>query len=126
VRSQYLYVSTDIPRLSANLACLKTLVRYSDKSFKFQVRGAPVVCDVKTRQLSCKRRNAPLESIEGKIRLQMLVDRTSLEIFGNDGRVYMPVGVIHPNVDNSIAVFSKGGTARITTLNVYELKLTWE
>jgi len=35
-----------------------------------------------------------LKQVDGKIHLELLVDRTSIEIFGNDGRVYMPIGVI--------------------------------
>ncbi len=32
---------------------------------------------------------APLKSVEGKIKLRVLIDRTSIEIFGNDGEVVM-------------------------------------
>jgi len=92
----------------------------------FMVRGTPIVYDVGDKQLSCKGKSAPLSPSDGKIRLRLLVDRTSLEIFGNDGRVYMPMGVIHPEKNRSLAIFSTGGTVKVTTLDVYELNSAWE
>jgi len=35
--------------------------------------------------------------VNGGIRLRLLVDRTSVDIFGNDGSLYMPMGVIVPH-----------------------------
>jgi len=63
--------------------------------------------------------------VDGKIRLRLMVDRTSIDIFGNDGRLYMPMGVIVPQDNLSLEVFAKGGSARITALEVHELKPAW-
>jgi fructan beta-fructosidase len=92
----------------------------------FTIRGTPVVYDVKKAEMSCKRRKAPLKPTGGKIRLQILVDRTSIEIFANDGRVYMPIGGILPDDNRTLAVFAKGGAARLGSLEVYELRSAWE
>jgi len=59
------------------------------------------------------------------IRLELLVDRTSIEIFGNDGRVYMPMGVILADNPESLEIFSEGGNTRIRSLEVYELDSVW-
>ena len=50
-------------------------------------RGSGLRCQKQT--LACQDRKAPLPAVAGKVRLQILVDRTSLEIFGNDGLVYI-------------------------------------
>ena len=34
---------------------------------------------------------APCWIVDGKIKLRMLADRLSLEIFANDGRIYLPM-----------------------------------
>jgi fructan beta-fructosidase len=90
------------------------------------LRGTPVVYDAKQQQLTCKGCKAPLKPAGGKVRLQVLVDRTSIEVYGNDGRIYMPVGAIAPDDDRKLAVFAEGGQARLCSLVVHELRSAWE
>jgi len=52
----------------------------------------------------------------------MLVDRTSIDIFGNDGSLYMPTFVFVPADNLSVEIYSKGGSAKINSLEVYQLK----
>jgi len=92
----------------------------------FVIRSVPVVYDVKAKQLECKGRKAPLEGKAGKIRLELLIDRMSIEIFANDGRIYMPIGAIPPDDNRTLEVFTKGGTAKATSLTVWELKSAWQ
>ena len=92
----------------------------------FVIRGIPVIYDVREQQLSCEDCQAPLKPQSGKIRLQILVDRTSMEIFGNDGRIYMPIGVIPPDENKSLEVFSKDGSVKVNALEVYELRSAWQ
>ena len=89
------------------------------------LRGIPVSYDVAKQELCCKKKRTRLQPQGGRIRLQILVDRTSLDIFANEGRVYMPMGVIVPQEDHRIAVAAKGGRARIRSLNIYELSSAW-
>jgi fructan beta-fructosidase len=88
----------------------------------FVIRGIPVVFDVNKRELACQGKTAPLSPVDGSIRLEMLVDRTSIEIFGNGGRVYMPIGVIPVDADKSLRFYVKTGTARMRELEVYSLR----
>jgi len=90
------------------------------------IRGVPVAYDAQKQELSCKGKMAPLRPIEGTIQLEVLVDRTSIEIFGNRGRVYMPIGVIPADNDRSLQLHAKGGSARIRSLEVYRLRSAWE
>lgn len=93
--------------------------------FGFVIRGVPVVYNVNERQLSCQKEKASLKPVNGKISLQILVDRTSIEIFANDGRIYMPIGVHLVDNDETLEVFTKGGQTRINLLEVYELSSIW-
>ncbi len=91
----------------------------------FNLRGITVSYDPKKQELACKGAKAALKPVDGKIRLRLMVDRTSIDIFGNDGRLYMPLGVI-PAPDNlSLEVYAKGGSAKINSLEVHELKSAW-
>lgn len=91
----------------------------------FDIRGIPVVYDAARRILMCGDRSAPLRPQEGRIRLRILVDRASIEIFGNDGRLYMPVGVIPPGRENPLELVVRGAPARIRSLVVHELESSW-
>lgn len=95
------------------------------KEFGFLIRGIPVVYNVERRELRCKKQKAPLKPVDGTIRLRILVDRTSIEIFGNDGSIYMPVAAIPPREKKSIAVFTRGGNTKVNELGVYALKSIW-
>jgi len=90
------------------------------------VRGVPVGYDATKGAVSCQGKVAPLKpGKDGSVRLQILVDRGSVEVFGNDGRVALSVGVLVPVDDRSLALSAKGGAAPVTTLTVYELKSAW-
>ena len=67
-----------------------------------------------------------LSTVNGSIRLRLLVDRTSIDIFGNDGSLYMPMGVIVPRDNLSLEVSAKGGDAKINLLEVHRLKSSWK
>jgi fructan beta-fructosidase len=94
--------------------------------FGVTVRGTAVAYDVKAQQLRTKGGQAPLKLDGGKVRLEVLADRLSLEIFANRGRVYMPVTMTPPDDNLSLDVFSKGGTATLVSLEVWELRSAWE
>jgi len=91
-----------------------------------KVRGVPVTYNVRAGKLTCADRTAPLKPVDGKVSLRLLVDRTSIEIFANDGRIYMPMAVIPDDANHSMAVFAKGAGARVTTLTVNALKSAWK
>jgi sucrose-6-phosphate hydrolase SacC (GH32 family) len=91
----------------------------------FNLRGNPLVYDVKEKSLSCKDKKVNVEPANGGIRLHILVDRTSIEIFPNEGR--MPIFLCFPlDTDNtSLEVFARGGAAKIHKLKVWKLKSIW-
>jgi sucrose-6-phosphate hydrolase SacC (GH32 family) len=60
------------------------------------------------------------------VSLRLLVDRVSIDIFGNGGRLYMPMGLIFPEEDKTLALAARGGSARVRALEVYALRSAWE
>ena len=90
----------------------------------FHVRGIPVTYHAGARQLSCLGCTAPLEPTDGKLKLRLIVDRASIEVFGGDGQVYMPVGIIPSDSLHGLEVFARGGPATVS-LDVHELKPIW-
>ena len=64
------------------------------------------------QELACGDRKARLALNDGHLRLQLFVDRTSVDIFGNDGRLYMPMGVIVPPENRGLAMDVREGEAK--------------
>ncbi|MHC4456166.1 MAG: GH32 C-terminal domain-containing protein [Planctomycetota bacterium] len=93
--------------------------------FGFLINGFSVKYNVDKNQLSCGRPKAELKPIDGKIRLRILVDRVSIEIFANDGRIYMPIRAIPEGEERGLEVFTKGGNIKIISLKIHELKSIW-
>ena len=89
------------------------------------VRGIPLVYKVQEQQLVCQDKHASLAPRDGSIRLQLLVDRLSIEIFANEGEVYMPMGMKPAEENRSLSAISRGGNARVRALEVYELRSAW-
>jgi sucrose-6-phosphate hydrolase SacC (GH32 family) len=89
------------------------------------IRGIPITYNVERKELSCQKSKAPLKAVDDQVRLEILVDRTSIEIFGNNGRMYMPVGVILVDNPTSFEISAKGGDAEIESLDVIQLRSAW-
>ncbi len=91
-----------------------------------KVRGVEVICDLSEGTLACLHKAAPLPLTGGKLRLRLLVDRTSIEIFAGDGQIYMPMGVIPEDDDKSLSLEVTGGQTTINSLTVFELNSAWK
>ncbi|MDF2441654.1 MAG: fructan beta-fructosidase, partial [Abditibacteriota bacterium] len=91
----------------------------------FNVRGTEVLYDVAKQELSCGDRKAPLKLVDGNLQIQILVDRTSLEIFADNGLVYMPMGNVPKDDNKTLALFVRGGNAALKMMEVNTLKSAW-
>lgn len=66
--------------------------------------------------------SARLAAVDGRIRLRILVDRSSVELFGNDGEVSFSSCIV-PNPENkSLGFHVSGGEARIVSMRIHELR----
>lgn len=93
--------------------------------FGLNVRGVPITYNVAEKKIVCSGKEAPIAPVDGRIWLEVLVDRTTIEIFVNTGHVYMPIAVIPEDENRSLGVFTTGGTTRIRSLEVFPLKSAW-
>ena len=94
--------------------------------FGFVINGKTVAYDAKKNQLSADGSRAKLIPVDGKISLRILVDRVSIEIYANDGRIYMPIRSLHEPNKKGLEIFTKGGKTKINSLIVHELKSIWK
>ena len=114
--------------ISAELLDIRAEIAPGDATqITFQVGGVDVRYDVRKEEIVCRGKAAPLTLVNGRVRLEIIGDRLSLEIFGNDGLVYMPMSIPPRTGDRRPLSFTAtGGTARIHSLEVHELRSIWK
>jgi sucrose-6-phosphate hydrolase SacC (GH32 family) len=92
----------------------------------FNIRDVMVLYDPKREELSVAGHRAPAPLRNGKQRLAIFCDRTGVEVFASDGRCYVPMPFNMNAKNRSIHVESRGGTAKVNSLEVHELKSAWD
>ena len=95
-------------------------------AFGFDIRGNKIRYSVAEKTITSLGKTAPLAAEDGRVKLELLVDRTSVELFAGAGRIQMATCFLPDLANRSIGVFAEGGEARIVSLRVYELKSAWE
>lgn len=90
-----------------------------------RIRGEAVSYSARDGKLRCLGREAPLKPERGRIKIRALVDRTSLEAFGNGGRVSLTSCFLPKQRDRGIEVFANGGRARLVNLTAHPLRSAW-
>lgn len=64
---------------------------------------------------------APTHSADGKVSLRIFIDRSSIEVFGNEGRFVM-TNLVFPNEPYStLSLTADGGKARISDFKIYTI-----
>jgi sucrose-6-phosphate hydrolase SacC (GH32 family) len=103
----------------------------------FELNGFPMSYNVKEKLLTAgegvdtyhgdhpEERSAPLSPVNGKVSFRILVDRTFVEVFANKGRVYMPMQAVRDLDNKSLTIYTKGGSAEIEELTIYEIESIW-
>jgi len=87
--------------------------------------GATISHDVAGRWLACNGTSAPLAPIAGRIRLRILADRGSIEIFANDGRVVISKGLDHRPRSEGLTIRSSGKNMNLCSLQIHEMRSAW-
>jgi len=86
----------------------------------FRIRGTPVT--LTDRTLACKSDPAP---VLGRLTsIEILVDRTSVEVFANGGEVSLSACFLP--TDERREVMAAGGPVKLLSLRVNELRSMWE
>ncbi len=89
------------------------------------IRGVKLVYNAANKELIGDGVKAPVSLVNGKLKLAIYADRTGLEIFANDGLLFMPININIDDTNRSLSFSAKGGTVKVASLDVYELKSIW-
>lgn len=89
------------------------------------VRGSKIIYDPIRKILSCKGKSISPLSPDGTLRIRLLIDRTTLEIFADNGRTSLTFALPPGSTETPLSLSAKGGMARIKTLKVWAMKSIW-
>ncbi len=81
--------------------------------------------NVAEAKLSCAGQTASMPLVNGELSLDVIVDRMTIEIYANDGEIYMPVRANLAGSVVELGLDSVGGNTRIIDMNIYELNSVW-
>ena len=68
---------------------------------------------------------APLKPKNGKVKLRVLVDWSSVEIFGGSGEAVITDQIFPDPSSTGVEVFAEGGTATLDHMQAWQLKSIW-
>ena len=95
-------------------------------AFGLRVRGEDIRYAVAEQTVTCLNKTAPLKSINHRVTLRLLADRTSLEVFGNGGQVALTSCFLPRAKEQGLTVYTEGGSVKLVALTVHSLRSAWQ
>lgn len=99
----------------------------TSKETKLTIRGFPITFhnEGPTGALTAWDRRVAISPVDGLIKLRVLVDRTSIEVFANNGQIVMS-GCFKPrDEDRGVEIFTSPCDAQTTSIKIHQLKSAW-
>ena len=91
----------------------------------FRIRGETLTYSATDERLTFMESDASLPTANGSVKLRMIVDWGSVEVYANQGEVTF-TKLFYPAPSNmNLELFAKGGTAKIRAMEVYRLQSIW-
>jgi len=97
------------------------MLRHSNKK-----QGTEILYNVKRGTLSILGCTVPLPAKNNKIKLEILLDRTSIEVFANDGQAVVSNCFTPDEKALDVVLFTNGGELGIDKLDVYKMESVWK
>ncbi|MFO0801505.1 MAG: glycoside hydrolase family 32 protein [Gemmataceae bacterium] len=92
----------------------------------FKLNGHPLTYDVKKSVLTCKNVSAPVKPAGRFLKLRVLVDRGSIEVFADGGTVAISVAAIPMEKSPELAAVGAGGDLKVKNLRISKIESTWK
>lgn len=81
--------------------------------------------DVDWHHAFAGRHVGPLKPIDGKVKLRIFVDDSSVEVFGNDGEIVITDRIFPDDRSTGIEAYATDGTATLPRFDAWRLKSIW-
>jgi len=96
--------------------------RHSYGVFGLIINGFEIEYDARHNRLN----DAFLDFEDGKITLEILMDRTSVEIYANGGRLYLSDPHNSSEHDKQLELYNLWGNVHLSKMEIYELDSIWK
>jgi len=96
-------------------------LKYSSKG-----KAIDINYDIKGKTINCFNKKVALLPKEGKIKLEILLDRTSVEVFCNDGEIVITKGISSDSESKGLYLYNTGGELFIDKLQVYTIRSVYD
>lgn len=107
------------------LDCELEFAPEAEVGFTFDIRGNKLSWSAKDNKLAGLERSAPLPPVSGRVKLRLLVDRSSVEVFGNDGAVAMSSCFLPKGANRVTTLSMEGNSSQLVSFRAHELKSAW-
>jgi len=107
---------------------LQIQAEFSDinaKQFGLKLRGKELLYDAESGTLDCEGTDVKVKPIDGKLKLHILIDRTSIEVFANRGRESIFRSFPLDTENKSLILFVRDGSIKVQKADVWQLESTW-
>ncbi|MBV9674262.1 MAG: GH32 C-terminal domain-containing protein, partial [Verrucomicrobia bacterium] len=71
------------------------------------------------------RQTAPLSAKNGRVKLHIFVDWSSVEVFADDGQTVITDQIFPMPSSDGLALFANGGDAKLVSLHIWPLRSIW-
>ncbi|MFD6006074.1 levanase [Bacillus subtilis] len=68
---------------------------------------------------------APLKPVNGKVKMRIFVDRSSVEVFGNDGQQVITDVILPDRSSKGLELYAANGDVKVKSLRIHPLKKVW-
>jgi len=92
---------------------------------ELDIRGTTIRYDAGTATLSCLGKSVQRRKAAAPLRLRVLVDRTSIEVFVDGGRYVMSFCFVPDPGNRRLSLTASAGTAMLRSVSIWELKSIW-
>ncbi|MCY7781597.1 MULTISPECIES: levanase [unclassified Bacillus (in: firmicutes)] len=69
--------------------------------------------------------SAPLKPVNGKLKMRIFVDRSSVEVFGNDGQQVITDIILPDRSSKGLELYAANGGVKVKSLTIHPLKKVW-
>lgn len=115
-----------LQHFTAEVAELNLLIRpNSAKNIQINVRGLVMNYNVVTEEMIIDNVRAIVPLRDEKLMLRLFVDRTGLELFAQNGEIYMPINYNFDRNNLQYAIGVLNGQAMLEQAELYTLKSIW-
>ncbi|GAA0554787.1 glycoside hydrolase family 32 protein [Chitinophaga japonensis] len=102
-------------QMSGNKVVAETVVGYHSQ------RGELVIAQVKDGKGTGEPERVPVKPVNGKLKLQVLLDKSSLEVFVNGGEKVITTLIFPEKGATGLAAFAENGEAKLDRLKAWDL-----